>query len=118
MQRQLFVAVNHGVAGVVAALITNDVVVFACDKIGNLAFTFVAPLGANQNGVRHVCASFQLLCRNPHSLLQNHFIQRRIGQAHRIDDFFMARQHDHLAMTRQLRQRAGGGRAALGVEVH
>ena len=49
MKRQLLVAVDNGMACVVAALITDDVIVFASNEIGDLAFAFVAPLGANQN---------------------------------------------------------------------
>ena len=59
VKRQLLVAVDNGMACVVAALITDDVIVFASNEIGDLAFTFVAPLGANQNGAGHVCASFR-----------------------------------------------------------
>ena len=59
VKRQLLVAVDNGMACVVAALITDDVIVFASNEIGDLAFAFVAPLGANQNGAGHVCASFR-----------------------------------------------------------
>ena len=47
MQYGLFTVDHQGVAGVVAALETDDDIGVAGKKIDNFAFTFVAPLGSN-----------------------------------------------------------------------
>ena len=46
VQGELLVAVDDRVTCVVAALVANNVIVIAGDKIGDLAFAFIAPLGA------------------------------------------------------------------------
>ena len=46
VQRQLLVAVNDGVAGVIASLEAHHVIVVAGDEVGDLTLAFVAPLGA------------------------------------------------------------------------
>ncbi len=49
MTPELRVAVDHGVPGVVSALEAHDVVEVAGDQVCDLALTFVAPLGADEN---------------------------------------------------------------------
>ena len=44
---------DHGVAGVVAALVAHDVVDVAAEEVGGLALALVAPLGAHQDDCRH-----------------------------------------------------------------
>ena len=53
MQRILFVANDHGVAGVIAAVKLHDVVNATAEKIGGFALALIAPLGANQHDCRH-----------------------------------------------------------------
>ncbi len=48
-----FVADDHGVACVVAAVEAGHVIDFGADQIGRLTFAFVAPLSANQHDSRH-----------------------------------------------------------------
>ena len=45
---------DDGVAGVVAALGADDDVGLLGEDVDDLAFAFVAPLGADQNGVCHI----------------------------------------------------------------
>ena len=54
VQGELLVAVDDRVTCVVAALVANDVIVIAGDKIGDLAFAFIAPLGADYHCCCHV----------------------------------------------------------------
>ena len=56
MQRIRFVTNDHGMARIVAAIETRNIVDLGADKIGRLALTFVAPLGTDQNNSRHVVA--------------------------------------------------------------
>ncbi len=44
---------DDGVAGVVSALGTHDDVGVFCEEIDDFAFAFIAPLGADKNGVCH-----------------------------------------------------------------
>ena len=53
MQDVLLAAEHDGVAGVVAALAAHDEVRMAGEHVDDLAFSFVAPLRAYKNGVRH-----------------------------------------------------------------
>ena len=53
MKRQLGIAVNNRVACVVSALITNNVIVVARNKVSDLAFALVAPLSAKENRAWH-----------------------------------------------------------------
>gem|GEM_PF-3653361 len=54
VQRELLIAVDDRVAGVVAALVAHDEIVFACDQVGYLAFAFVSPLGADEYRAGHM----------------------------------------------------------------
>ena len=56
VQRIRFVADHHGMARVVAAVETGDVVDLRADQISCLAFALVSPLGTDQNNSRHVVA--------------------------------------------------------------
>ena len=47
-------AMNDGVAGVISALAADDDVRLVGEHIDDLAFAFVAPLGPDENGVRHI----------------------------------------------------------------
>ena len=49
MQDEFFLIEFDGVARIVAALIADNDVAFAGQKINDLAFAFIAPLGADQN---------------------------------------------------------------------
>ena len=51
---ELLLADEHGVPGVVPALITRDDVKLLRKEVYNLAFSFVAPLSAQNNDVAHV----------------------------------------------------------------
>jgi hypothetical protein len=44
---------DNGVAGVVAALAADDDIGFIREEIDDFSFSFIAPLGANENGIRH-----------------------------------------------------------------
>ena len=66
MQGELLVAVDDRVTCVVAALVANDVIVIAGDKIGDLAFAFIAPLGSDEYRPGH-CFSFRR-CAGTHPL--------------------------------------------------
>jgi hypothetical protein len=58
MQRvALAVRGDHGVARVVAAGVTHDVVDAATEQVGNLAFALVAPLCTDEHDRWHVCSS-------------------------------------------------------------
>ena len=46
--------VNDGVPCVVSALETDDVVEVVGDQVGDLALTFVAPLGADEDDAGHM----------------------------------------------------------------
>ena len=48
-----FVADDHGMARVVAAVEAGDIVDMRADKIGRLAFAFIAPLSADKNDSGH-----------------------------------------------------------------
>ena len=54
VQRQLLVAVNDGVAGVIASLEAHHVIVVAGDEVGDLTLAFVAPLGADEHCAGHL----------------------------------------------------------------
>jgi hypothetical protein len=47
VQHERLVADLHGMAGIVSALVAHDDVEPLREQIDNLAFTFVAPLGAD-----------------------------------------------------------------------
>ena len=53
MQGIFFVADNHGVAGVVAAVELDHIVDLLSEQVGGFAFSFVAPLGANNHDCRN-----------------------------------------------------------------
>src|SRR5205823_733358 len=53
MQNVSLTTMNDGVTGVVAALTANDHVRFGRQDVDDFAFSFVAPLCANQNCVCH-----------------------------------------------------------------
>ena len=53
---------NDGVAGVVAALAADDDVGLLGQNVDDLAFAFVAPLGADQNCVRHESEKWTTNC--------------------------------------------------------
>ena len=53
MQRELAIANDHRVTGVVATLITHDVIDTRTEQVGCFAFTFVAPLGPYEHDCRH-----------------------------------------------------------------
>ena len=53
VKRKLGIAVDNRVACVVSALIANDVIVVARDKVSDLAFALVAPLSAKENRAWH-----------------------------------------------------------------
>ncbi len=54
MQDILLVADFHRMTGVIAALITDDPVRVCGQNVNDFAFTFIAPLSADQNCIRHV----------------------------------------------------------------
>ncbi len=54
VQRVAFVADDHGVPGVVAALIADDVVNPVAEQVGGLALAFIAPLRADDHDGGHV----------------------------------------------------------------
>ena len=62
MQNVSLATVHDGVAGVVPTLTANDHVRFGGQDIDDFAFTFVAPLRANQNCVCHF--GFQTQAKN------------------------------------------------------
>jgi hypothetical protein len=53
MEHIFFSTVNDGVAGVVAALAADDDVGIAGQDVDDLAFAFIAPLRADEDGVCH-----------------------------------------------------------------
>ena len=53
MQCKFLIADNDRVAGVVATLVSNDVVDPIAEEIGGFSFTLVAPLGAEENDCWH-----------------------------------------------------------------
>ncbi len=53
LQDELLVADKHGVAGIVSALIARHNVEAVGEKIDNLAFTLVSPLGSQDDNVSH-----------------------------------------------------------------
>ena len=53
VQRELRIADDHGVPGVVAALVAHDIVRAATEQVGGLALALVAPLGAHDDDRRH-----------------------------------------------------------------
>ena len=46
---------DNRVAGIVAALVANYVVIVGCKVISDLTLALVAPLGSNQYSTRHAC---------------------------------------------------------------
>jgi hypothetical protein len=57
VQRVLLVADDDGVASVVATVELDDVVDAVAEEVGGLAFTFVAPLGADEHDCGHARSS-------------------------------------------------------------
>ena len=55
MEGELAPLVLDGVAGVVAALVADHHVGLLAEQVDDLAFAFVAPLGADHDENRHVC---------------------------------------------------------------
>ena len=53
MQGKLAVFVHNGVTGIVAALIAADDIIFLGDQIDHAAFSFVAPVDANDCTIAH-----------------------------------------------------------------
>ena len=53
MKRQLGITMDNRVACVVSALVTNNVIVVARNKVSDLAFALVAPLSAKENRAWH-----------------------------------------------------------------
>ena len=64
VQHMLAAADDDGVAGVAAALVAHDQVGLRGQHVDDLAFAFIAPLGANENGGGHSLPSFAA-ARNP-----------------------------------------------------
>ena len=63
MQRVLLpVRGDHGVAGVVAALVAHDVVDLLAEQVGNLALALVAPLGADEHDRWHLSPPLRGAC--------------------------------------------------------
>ena len=58
VQGELLVAVNHRMAGVVAALVAYDVIEVLRNEVGDLALAFIAPLGADEHGTGHMSHPF------------------------------------------------------------
>ena len=58
MQDVLFTVSDNGVAGIVAALGAHNDVGLLGDVVDNFALSFVAPLGAGDDDVRHGFRSF------------------------------------------------------------
>ena len=54
MADKLFSANNHGMAGVVSTLESDDQIGVLGQQINNFAFTLVTPLGTNDHYIRHV----------------------------------------------------------------
>src|SRR5215475_6702777 len=63
VQRVALVADDDGVAGVIAALVPDDVLHAVPEQVGRLALTLVAPLGADQHDGGHLLTPFTR--RNP-----------------------------------------------------
>ncbi len=61
VQGELAVTDDDGVAGVVAALVANDVVDTTAEKIGRLSLAFVTPLGTDEHDCGHVTKPYRLL---------------------------------------------------------
>ena len=55
MQHILLLSNYYGMPGVVAALRADDDLSLFGEDVDDLAFAFVAPLGADENRVGHVC---------------------------------------------------------------
>jgi hypothetical protein len=53
MQDYLIVSNDNGMAGIRAALETDHDIGKFCEYVNNLAFSFVAPLDANDDNIRH-----------------------------------------------------------------
>ena len=53
MQRVALVADDHGMPGVVAALVADHIVHLVTEQVGGLALAFVTPLGADEHDGRH-----------------------------------------------------------------
>src|SRR5262249_6722794 len=53
VQRVALVADDHGVPGVVPALVADHVVDLVTEQVGGLALAFVTPLGADEHDGRH-----------------------------------------------------------------
>ena len=49
MQRKLSITDDHGVAGVIAALVTDDVIHATTEEVGRFSLALVAPLGADEH---------------------------------------------------------------------
>ena len=62
----LLVAVDNGVAGVIAPLATDDDVDLAGQHVDDFAFAFIPPLGADENGVCH--SVFSVNAKKPDSV--------------------------------------------------
>ena len=67
VQRVLLVADDDRVAGVVAALVADDVVDAATEQVGGLTLALIAPLGTNEHDSRH---RFSLLAHKTKPLAQ------------------------------------------------
>ncbi|VTR65111.1 conserved hypothetical protein [Desulfosarcina cetonica] len=54
MADELFTVDHHGVAGVIAALETNDDIRIGGQQIDNFSLSFIAPLRPDNNNVCHL----------------------------------------------------------------
>ncbi len=53
MENELRFAMNDGVTGIISTLTSDDDVCFRHQDVDNLSLTFIAPLRADQDCVRH-----------------------------------------------------------------
>jgi hypothetical protein len=49
VENEFFTVENNGVAGVIAALVPNNGVRLLTEKVNNFPFSFIAPLGADND---------------------------------------------------------------------
>jgi hypothetical protein len=63
-----FLSFNHqGMSGIIAPLETNDKVSIPGEQIDNLSFTFISPLGTNNNNTGHLSSPFRGLFLSFHA---------------------------------------------------
>jgi hypothetical protein len=53
VERELAISDDHGVAGIVAALIADDVINASSEEVSGFSLAFIAPLGAYKDDCWH-----------------------------------------------------------------